>query len=109
MMAVLRTGLSFISFGFTIYKFLQYVRESGGDNSPIRANGPRYMGLTLIGIGLFVLAAGSWQHWSLLRELQRESDQKLPWSVSLAGSLLLGMLGLLAFLTLLVRMGPLAN
>jgi putative membrane protein len=109
MMAVLRTGLSFIGFGFTIFKFLQYVRESGGAGSPIRAHGPRNMGLALIGIGLFVLAVGSWQHWMFLKQLQSESDHKFPWSVSLTGSLILGTLGVVAFLTLVVRMGPLSK
>ena len=109
MMAVLRTALSFISFGFTIFKFLQYVRESGGEGSPIRAHGPRNMGLALIGIGLFVLVVGSWQHWAFLKRLQSESEHKFPWSVSLTGSLILGTLGVVAVLTLLVRIGPFSN
>jgi inner membrane protein YidH len=85
MMSVLRTGLSFISFGFTIYKFLQYVHESEG--LPLRETGPRNMGLALIGIGLFILILGSWQHWEFLKQLRGEYSQKLPWSVALTGSL----------------------
>lgn len=103
MMSVLRTGLSFISFGFTIYKFLQYVREAGGADSRIHAYGPARMGLALIGVGLFVLGAGSWQHWQFLRQLQRESAQKLPWSVSLTGALILAAVGVIAFVTVLIR------
>ena len=109
MMSVLRTGLSFISFGFTIYKFLETLRDSAYAKFPIRMQGPRNMSLGLIGIGLFVLAAGSWQHWQFLRQLQTESDRKLPWSVPLTGALILGALGIVAFLTLLLRMGPLSN
>jgi uncharacterized membrane protein YidH (DUF202 family) len=102
MMAVLRTGLSFISFGFTIYKFLQYVQE-GSTNSHLRASAPRNMGLALMAVGLFVLVAGSWQHWAFLRQLGREADHKLPWSVSLTGALFLMGIGLVAFITLAIR------
>lgn len=109
MMAVLRTALSFISFGFTIFKFLQYIRDEDAATLPLRVHAPRNMGLALIGIGLFVLAIGSWQHWAFLKQLQSESDQRFPWSVSLTGALLLATLGVGAFLTLLIRMGPLAN
>jgi putative membrane protein len=104
MMSVLRTGLSFISFGFTIYKFLQYVHESEG--LPLRESGPRNMGLALIGIGLFILVLGSWQHWAFLKQLQRESAQKQPWSVALTGSLILGAVGVIAFITLIIRTLP---
>ncbi|HTS09353.1 MAG TPA: DUF202 domain-containing protein, partial [Candidatus Eisenbacteria bacterium] len=39
LMAWIRTGLSMLSFGFTIYKFLLYVRESLSANV-LRAEGP---------------------------------------------------------------------
>ena len=109
MMAFLRTALSMISFGFTIFKFLQYVREAGGENSVVRAHGPRNMGLALIGLGIFVLAVGGWQHWHFLRQLRAEAEHKLPWSVTLTASVLLGLLGVVAFISLLVRIGPFSD
>jgi putative membrane protein len=50
LMAWMRTGLSMLSFGFTIYKFLRYVRESLSA-SVLRAKGPRRFGIVLIGPG----------------------------------------------------------
>jgi uncharacterized membrane protein YidH (DUF202 family) len=59
LMAWVRTALSMISFGFTIYKFLQdvnrYVRENGGVG--IREQGPRNLGLSLLRIGHRRIAA----------------------------------------------------
>jgi putative membrane protein len=104
MMSVLRTGLSFISFGFTIYKFLQYVHESEG--LPLRETGPRNMGLALMAVGLFILVLGSWQHWAFLKQIGREYAQKLPWSVALTGSFILGAVGVIALVTLLIRAWP---
>lgn len=101
MMSVLRTSLSFISFGFTIYTFLQYVRE--GEGLPVRESGPRIMSLALIGIGLFILITGSWQHREFLKQFRGEAAQKLPWSVSLTGAAILGAVGFIALVTLIIR------
>jgi putative membrane protein len=106
MMALLTTGLSFISFGFTIYTFLLYVREADDANVGIKANGPKNMGLALISVGVFVLAAGSWQHWQFLKQLQKLSDRKLPWSVPLAAALVLAAIGVIAIVTVLIRVWP---
>src|SRR5512137_1808779 len=52
LMGWIRTALSMISFGFTIFKFLEYVQEQS--ITPLRrAHGPREVGITLIGIGIF--------------------------------------------------------
>ena len=104
MMAVLRTSLSLISFGFTIYKVFESVIHSMGDASPFRFKGPRRFGMTLVGIGLFVLIAGGWQHWLFLRELKREANVPFPWSVSLVAAFLLTITGIVVFVLILVRM-----
>ena len=50
LMAWVRTSLSMISFGFTIYKFLQVIDEQSA--VPIvRPNAPRNVGLVLTGLG----------------------------------------------------------
>lgn len=103
MMAVLRTSLSLISFGFTIYKVFESVTHSMGDISPFRVKGPRRFGMTLVGIGLFVLVAGGWQHWLFLRELRREANVQFPWSVSLTAAFLLAITGVVVFVLILVR------
>jgi putative membrane protein len=106
MMALLTTGLSFISFGFTIYTFLHYIREANEASLRVQAHGPKYMGLALIGVGLFVLAAGSWQHWQFLRQLQKLCARKLPWSVPLAAALVLAAIGVIAIVTVFIRVLP---
>jgi uncharacterized membrane protein YidH (DUF202 family) len=103
LMAWIRTALSMISFGFTIYKFLQYVRESEG--VVLRAQGPRNLGLSLILLGTGALAAASIQHWKLLKSLGSEKTERI-WSLSLTIALIVSLIGLTAFLSVLMRVGP---
>lgn len=103
-MAALRTSLSLISFGFTIYKFFESARHTMGDGAPLRVHGPRRLGLTLVAIGVIVLVAGIWQHWVFLKELKRESGLQFPWSISLTASVLLAITGVVVFVTILIRL-----
>jgi uncharacterized membrane protein YidH (DUF202 family) len=103
LMAWIRTALSMISFGFTIYKFLQYVRESEGTG--IRVQGPRNLGLSLILLGTGGLVAASIQHWKLLQSLEAEKTKHI-WSLSLTIASIISLIGLLAFLSVLMRAGP---
>ena len=68
-MAWVRTALSMISFGFTIYKFLQVVDEQSGV-PVLRPNAPRNVGLVLTGLGTFVVVVASIQHWSYVKKLK---------------------------------------
>jgi putative membrane protein len=61
LLAWVRTSLSMITFGFTIYKFLQFIRQQSGVPLP-RPQAPRNLGLALIGIGTFALIAACIQH-----------------------------------------------
>jgi putative membrane protein len=56
MMAWIRTDLSLISFGFTIYKFLETMQQASG--KPIHGNAPRNLGMALIllGVGTLIMA-----------------------------------------------------
>ena len=51
LMAWVRTATSLISFGFTIYKFFEYLRESQGPPTG-SAKGPRQFAVVMIGIGI---------------------------------------------------------
>jgi putative membrane protein len=104
LMAALRTSLSLISFGFTIYKFFDALRKSMGEEGPIRPQGPRRLGLTLVSLGVFVLIAFASQHWLFLRRLQRETRTKFPVSVSLIASGLLALTGIVVFVVILIRL-----
>jgi uncharacterized membrane protein YidH (DUF202 family) len=104
LMAALRTSLSLIGFGFTIYKFFQSLRQTMGDDGPIRVQGPRRLGLSLVSLGVFVLFAAALQHWLFLKELKKETDQKFPWSLSLTAAVILAFIGVVVFVTILVRL-----
>jgi putative membrane protein len=103
LMAWIRTALSMITFGFTIYKFLEYVREREGTG--IRVEGPRNLGLSLILLGTGGLVAASIQHWKLLRVLDADKTKHL-WSLTLTIASIISLIGLFAFLSVLLRAGP---
>ena len=86
LMAAIRTSLSLIGFGFTIYTFFEAIRKATGDNGPVRVYSPRRLGLTLVSLGIFVMVAFALQHWLFLKKLQKESDLGFPWSVSLTAA-----------------------
>ena len=64
LMAWIRTSLSMIGFGFSIYKFFQYLPEELASGNIKRPQAPRNLGLTLIALGTLALAAATWQHWN---------------------------------------------
>lgn len=104
LMAWIRTALSMISFGFTIYKFLQYIRESEG--AGLRVNGPRNLGMALIFLGTLSLFAAGIQHFRLLKKLKAEHEVVRAWSMSLTIAFAITLLGVLAFLNVSLRLGP---
>jgi putative membrane protein len=57
LMAWIRTALSMISFGFTIYKILDGLQQSGG--SLAHDYNPRTIGLFLTGLGTASMVAGT--------------------------------------------------
>lgn len=103
-MAAVRTSLSLIGFGFTIYKFFESVRTNLGEDGPVRVYGPRRLGLTLVALGVFVLVASTFQQWLFLRGLTKETGQVFPWSVSLTTAVLLTLTGVVVFVSILMRM-----
>lgn len=104
LMAWLRTSLSMISFGFTIYKFLQAFQESG-TATILRSHTPRNVGLTLIGIGTFAIIIACVQHVKYLQKLHLEKGST-PWNLALMVSCLIALLGLLMFGSIVVNAGP---
>jgi putative membrane protein len=99
MMAWIRTSVSLISFGFSIYEFFDYFR---GEKAPARGIvGPRQFALFMIGTGLFVLAGAAVQHWSELRRLPRAG--RVPRSLATAVAALIFILGVLALIAVILR------
>lgn len=75
LMAWVRTALSMISFGFTIYKFLE-TAASGGQLQQ-HPESPQRVGLFLCGMGVMSLALGVISYWATLKELQRTDEFRL--------------------------------
>jgi putative membrane protein len=104
LMAWIRTSLAMISFGFTIYKFLQYIRES--ENAGLHVHGARNLGIALITLGTTALLVASIQHWQLLKVLQPERKGWRVWSWSLTIAAAISLLGLATLVSVVWRVGP---
>ena len=103
LMSWTRTSISLISFGFTLYKFLQYMQGEG--KATIRdPNGPRNFGLALILIGVFALTAASIQYRRLQKKVKPERKYPLSLSVAVAWAIIL--LGFFALINIVFQLGP---
>jgi putative membrane protein len=100
-MAWIRTATSLISFGFTIYKFFEYLVETGDTGRLPGRFGPRRFGLCMISIGLVVLAFAIVDYRRTLGILEQEYGKKHP---SLAGKLAAVILTMGLFLLILVSL-----
>jgi putative membrane protein len=105
LMAWVRTALSMISFGFTIYKFLQVLQEQS-TLPVIRPQAPRDVGLALTGIGTFAVIIACIQHWKYVKKLRPDQPYR-PWDLTLTVACLIAFLGLLTFVSIMLRAGPL--
>jgi putative membrane protein len=100
LMAWLRTALSMISFGFTIYKLLQGFEEAGAQLP--HASTPRTMGMFLTGMGTVAMVLGTIEYWYRLQDLRKHSDFALL-RPSLVMSLLMCAVGLFLFIAIIAR------
>ncbi len=101
MMAWIRTGLSLIGFGFTIYKFLDYMQGLGQGLTP-NPEGPRRIGLFLIGLGTVSLLLGIIEYWTTLKKINKEYKTS-PWKTSVIAAFLIVLLGLFLFITIVLN------
>jgi inner membrane protein YidH len=117
LMAVIRTSLSLIGFGFTIYQFFRYLRETAGAMQLLRSEAPRSFGLALVILGVVMLSLGIWRHVAFMLELRAErktladrelipGDDRFPISITLITATLLWVIGLIAIVGLAMRTGP---
>ena len=103
-MAWIRTSLSMIGFGFTIFKFFQYLPENPTKNI-VHPNAPRNLGATLVGLGSLVLAAAAWQHLRFLKLIGSSYGHGIR-SISFVVSVAVVLIGVLTFFGVLLRYGP---
>lgn len=102
MMAWVRTAMALISFGFTIYKFSQYLRENEPGEHVQRLIGPRGYGILMISLGLIALLMATVQHRQSLK-LLRAHDPEAPVSLVALLAALISILGILTLLAVIFR------
>ena len=100
LMAWIRTALSMISFGFTIYKLLEGFQKSGADLA--NASSPRNMGLFLTGMGTASMVLGTVEYWLRLRDLQGYKTFDI-WRPSFIMALVMSVFGLFMFVAIISR------
>ena len=114
LMSVIRTSLSLIGFGFTIFQFFEKLREAG---SLTHAGAPRNFGLALIALGVGLLVVGIVYHVQFMTGLRTEREQMklaglvhaesvFPISYTLILAILLLLLGVTAFVSMTLDIGP---
>jgi putative membrane protein len=105
LMAWIRTALSMIGFGFSIYKFFQYLPEEIASGNIQRPQAPRNLGMSLIALGTLALCAATWQHRNFLNEIGAFQTRH-RWSISFVVAIFVILIGLLTFYGVLLRHGP---
>ncbi len=101
LMSWIRTSLSMIGFGFTLYKILQALQEAGG--ALPRETTPRNAGLLLIALGVAALILGTWEYWQTRRSLQEFQKFSFMQSPTWIMSILSAVGGGVLFITVLMR------
>src|SRR5262245_44248334 len=80
LMAWIRTAVSLISFGFTIFKFFQYLHQAKPEPTPATILGPHLFAILMIVIGLVSLSLAWLQHHQELAVLRKSGPQ--PYSLA---------------------------
>jgi len=104
LMAWVRTATSLISFGFTIYKFFEFLREENAGKIPHADHliGSRQFALLMILVGLGTLGLATLQHRQHMQVL-RAQGAAIPSSLSMVLALLVVVLGFLGLFVVLFR------
>ncbi len=105
LMAWIRTCLSLIGFGFGIAKFRDILVE-GGLAHPAggHMNSTLIFGLSFISLGILGLLAAVVQHWRILQHIKFQDFQYTGFRpVVMITAILLLVIGLFAFLSILLR------
>lgn len=99
LMGWVRTALALISFGFTIAKVFEYLREKQGEQATLL--GPRAVGMIMI--GLVALALATVQHRRASKILH-EHCPDLPPSLAGVFAAFIALLGILALFSAILRL-----
>jgi putative membrane protein len=97
LMAWVRTAVSLISFGFTIYKFFEYLVQQGAAKASPHLLGPRRYGIMMILAGLVSLVLATVQHWRYMHQLRRQTKEAV-YSLATLMAAVVAALGLAALI-----------
>jgi putative membrane protein len=100
-MSWVRTALGMISFGFTIAKFFELVREKQGAHATLLD--PPTVGILMIIIGLVALALSSVQQGRAVKALRQQCPSLPKYSVAGTTAAAIWVLGILALLGAILR------
>jgi putative membrane protein len=101
LMAWVRTGLSMLTFGFAIYKFLVYVKESLSDKVT-KPEGPRHFAIVLIALGTMSMLFGLIDHHRTFEEYGKSSG-RTPWNFAFFTGTIVALLGTVLLVTMLIH------
>jgi len=100
MLAWVRTATSLITFGFSVYKFFEILREEGGRTHNLI--GARQFGLLLVSIGLASLALATWEYRQNIRMLEAQYETRQH-SLAVIIAALISILGIVAISLMIFR------
>ena len=101
LMAWIRTSTSLIAFGFTIFKFFQYLSTEEELRKAIVS--PWVVGVLMIVIGLAGLTLAWFQHRQEMKALKAEAGA-IPYSISGIMAGLIAILGIVALVVVIWRL-----
>jgi len=105
LMAWIRTCLSLIGFGFGIAKFRDILVEGEHIQRAGHFHSTLIFGLSFISLGIFGLLAAVIQHWRILQHLKFDEFQYTGFRpVVMVTAILLLLIGLFAFISILIRL-----
>jgi len=114
LMAVIRTSLSLISFGFTISQVFEKLRDH---NFITHAGAARNFGVTLVALGILMLIGGIAYHVQFMLGLRHErvamtdaglihGQSHFPVSLTLITATILLLIGVAAIVSMVFQIGP---
>ena len=113
-MSVIRTSLSLISFGFTIYQLFEKLKQQ---HIVAKAAAGRNFGSTLVLIGIAMLLLGIFYHLQFMNGLRVvrgdmkkqgliHGDTAFPPSLTLITAVLMLVMGIFAIINMVFHIGP---
>lgn len=111
MMSSLRTAISLIGFGFAIVQFFAHLQQNPNISPANYPMAPEYLGLALIGSGVFAVVYSIWWYWRMVQYMWGEpfaiiagvTEEGVRSPIVAIAILLVG-IGLFAFFAVLFRL-----